>query len=85
MRNQVSQYYIMTSQLQAISMRLSTAQINATMISALQGVNKVMQRVNEQMDIQSIRECLKEFAKQSEKMEMQQEMVCHIYFDSMSR
>jgi hypothetical protein len=27
------------------------------------------------MDVASIRECLKEFAKQSEKMEMQQEMV----------
>ena len=34
-----------------------------------------MERVNAQMDVASIRECLKEFAKQSEKMEMQQEMV----------
>ena len=56
-------------------MRLSTAEINQTMVDALKGVNSVMTRVNESMDISSIREVLKEFAKQSEKMEMQQEMV----------
>jgi hypothetical protein len=52
-------------------MRLSTAEINSTMVDALKGVNKVMERVNENMDISSIREILKEFAKESEKMEMQ--------------
>ena len=61
----------MTSQLKAISMRLSTAEINSTMVDALKGVNKVMEKVNAQMDIHSIQEVLKEFAKQSEKMDMQ--------------
>ena len=41
------------------------------MVDALKGVNSVMARVNQSMDIASIREVLKEFAKQSEKMEMQ--------------
>ena len=41
------------------------------MVDALKGVNSVMARVNQSMDISSIREVLKEFAKQSEKMEMQ--------------
>ena len=45
------------------------------MVDALKGVNNVMERVNKSMDINSIRDVLKEFAKQSEKMEMQQEMV----------
>ena len=75
MRNQISQYYVMSSQLKAISMRLSTAEINASMVDALKGVNKVMSKVNAEMDIQSIRECLKEFTKESAKMEMQQEMM----------
>ena len=56
-------------------MKLSTAEINQSMVDALKGVNTVMQKVNANMDIHSIQECLKEFAKQSEKMEMQQEMV----------
>lgn len=56
-------------------MKLSTAEINQSMVDALKGVNKVMEKVNASMDIHSIQEVLKEFAKQSEKMEMQQEMV----------
>jgi division protein CdvB (Snf7/Vps24/ESCRT-III family) len=56
-------------------MRLSTAEINATMVDALKGVNKVMEKVNASMDIHSIQEVLKQFAKESEKMEMQQEMM----------
>ena len=81
-RNQVAQYYVMGSQLKAISMKLSTAEINSSMVEALKGVNKVMEKVNATMDIHSIQEVLKEFSKQSEKMEMQQEMVTIYYFDS---
>ena len=45
------------------------------MIDALKGVNTVMANVNENMDVSSIRDVLKEFAKQSDKMEMQQELM----------
>ena len=45
------------------------------MIDALKGVNKVMTSVNEQMDMGQIRDMLREFAKQSEKMEMNSEMM----------
>lgn len=65
----------MGSQLKAISMKLSTAEINQSMVEALKGVNTVMEKVNESMDIHQIQSILKEFAKQSEKMELQQEMV----------
>ena len=74
-RAQINSYYSMTSQLKAISMRLATATINQNMIDALKGVNKVMANVNENMDVAGIRDVLKEFAKQSEKMEMQSEMM----------
>lgn len=67
----------MGSQLKAISMKLSTAEINQSMVDALKGVNTVMEKVNASMDIHSIQQVLKEFAKQSEKMEMQQEMVSY--------
>jgi len=59
-------------------MRLSTAEMNQAMVDALKGVNKVMEKVNANMDIHAIQECLKEFSKNSEKMEMQQEMVYHL-------
>ena len=65
----------MASQLKAISMRLSTAEINQSMVDALKGVNTVMEKVNDNMDISTISQILKEFAKNSEKMEMKQEMM----------
>ena len=64
-------------------MKLSTAEINASMVDALQGVNKVMEGVNEQMDIQQIQAILREFAKNSEKMEMKQEMMSDAIDDGM--
>lgn len=45
------------------------------MVDALKGCNKVMSSVNENMDVAGIRDVLREFAKQSEKMEMQSEMM----------
>lgn len=56
-------------------MKLSTAEISQTMVDALKGVNNVMEKVNASMDIHAIQQVLKEFAKNSEKMDMQQEMV----------
>ena len=44
----------MASQLKAISMRLSTAEINQSMVDALKGVNTVMEKVNDNMDISTI-------------------------------
>ena len=45
------------------------------MVDAMKGVNKVMGAVNENMDMGQIRNICAEFAKQSEKMGMQQEMM----------
>ena len=45
------------------------------MVDALKGVNNVMEKVNDNMDISTISQILKEFSKNSEKMEMKQEMM----------
>ena len=45
------------------------------MVNALKGVNNVMSKVNENMDMTQIRQICSEFAKESEKMGMQQEMM----------
>ena len=45
-RAQINQYYTMTSQLKAISMKMSTANMNQNMVDALKGVNTVMANVN---------------------------------------
>ena len=56
-------------------MVMSQARINQEMVNALKGVNSVMSSVNENMDMNQIRQICSEFAKQSEKMGMQQEMM----------
>ena len=61
-------------------MTLSTLQINAEMMGAMKGVNDVMGKVNEEMNVQDIQKVIREFSKESEKFGMNQEMVS-IYFD----
>ena len=46
--------YQMKAQLGAISMTLSSLQINAEMMGAMKGVNDVMGKVNEEMNVQDI-------------------------------
>ena len=67
--------YQMKAQLGAISMTLSTLQINSEMMGAMQGVNDVMGKVNEEMNISDIQKVIREFSKESEKFGMNQEMV----------
>ena len=55
--------YTMKAQLNNISMMLSTVQINSQMMESMQGVTKVMGRVNEQMNIKDINTMIREFAK----------------------
>ena len=56
-------------------MKLETAGTSATMVEAMKGVTGVMSKVNEDMNVSNIRDTLKEFAKESEKLDMQGEMM----------
>ena len=66
-RRQVNSMYQMKAQLQAISMQLSTLQINAQMMESMKGVNSVMTKVNQEMSVKNIQEVIREFSKNSEK------------------
>ena len=56
-------------------MTLSTLQINSEMMGAMKGVNDVMGKVNEEMNVQDIQKVIREFSKESEKFGMNQELV----------
>ena len=49
--------------------------MNAQMLESLKGVNSVMSAVNGEMNPQQMAQIMKEFAKETEKMGMQQEMM----------
>ena len=78
-RNQVAQYYSMNSQLKALSMRLSTMGATQEIMESMKGASKVMHLVNENMDIKSIQTVLREFNKESMKMEIGQEAVRRVW------
>ena len=54
---------------------LSTVQITSTMMDSMQGVTEVMGKVNEQCNVSNIQSMIREFSKNSEKFNLQQEIV----------
>ena len=68
-------FYTMAGQLKGIEQQLAMAQINQTMLDSLKGVNSVMSKVNANMNPQQMNQVMKEFAKETEKMNIQGEMM----------
>ncbi len=72
---QIEQTYFVQSQLKSIEYQLSTA-MTTKEIGGLIGISATtLSQVNESMDISSITQVAKEFAKNSEKVEMKTEMM----------
>ncbi|KAH3758953.1 vacuolar protein sorting-associated protein 2 [Pelomyxa schiedti] len=74
-RAQVTKMYEMKAQLTTVSLRLSTLKSTAAMTDAMKGAAKAMFIMNKQINLPSLQKIMVEFAKQSELMEMQQEMM----------
>ncbi|KAF0692978.1 Aste57867_16024 [Aphanomyces stellatus] len=74
-RQHITKFYTMRSQLQAVALRMETAKSAEAMTSALQGTTKVMKSMAKTMNLPTLNKIMMEYAKESEKMEMQQEMV----------
>eukprot|EP00347_Sterkiella_histriomuscorum_P021172 403334975 len=75
MRSQVTQYYAMSSQLKAMSMKMSTMHSYTEIMKGLAGSTNVLQMMNEQMNIQQIQTVLKDFTKESMKQGINQEAI----------
>ena len=56
-------------------MKLMTIEANQSMMDAMKGCASTMSKVNADMDISSIQQLMKEFQKESMKMEMNGEMM----------
>jgi len=65
----------MCSQLKAIEFQLDSAGMSKTMLDGLKGANSVMGKINESMNPQEMSKIMKEFAKETMKMEMQGDMM----------
>ncbi|CAI5742369.1 unnamed protein product [Hyaloperonospora brassicae] len=74
-RQHVTKFYTMRSQLQAVSLRLDTAQSAEAMTSALQGTTTAMKAMATTMNLPRLNQIMMEYTKESEKMELTQETV----------
>lgn len=74
-RQHVTKFYTMRSQLQAVSLRLETAKSAEAMTSALQNTTHAMKSMASTMNLPRLNQIMMEYTKESEKMEMQQEMI----------
>jgi charged multivesicular body protein 2A len=74
-KNNVAKFYQMRSQLQAVEVRMQTVKSTHHMSTALRDVGKTMTAVNKQINLPVLQEMMRDFAKESERLEMTEEMM----------
>ena len=74
-RSNVTKFYNMKSQLQAVEMRLQTIKSTHAMSEALKGVGKSMVQFNKAMNLPELNSIMQEFSRENQRMEMTEEMM----------
>ncbi|ORX85419.1 hypothetical protein BCR32DRAFT_217089 [Anaeromyces robustus] len=74
-RRYIQKFYEMKTQLQAVSLRIQTLQSNQTMTEAMKGVSSAMKTMNKQINLPQINKIMMNFEKESELMDIKEEMV----------
>ena len=74
-RHNVTKYYTVKSQLQAVSMRMQTLKATQSMADAMKGVTKALTGMNGTLSLPDIQKTLREFERQNEKMDMTSEIM----------
>ncbi|XP_017468294.1 PREDICTED: charged multivesicular body protein 2a [Rhagoletis zephyria] len=82
-RRYVKKFMLMKANIQAVSLKIQTLKSQNTMAQAMRGVTKAMQNMNRQMNLPQIQKILHEFEKQSEIMDMKEEMINEAMDDAM--
>lgn len=67
--------YRMKTQIQGVSLRITTMQSTAQMSKAMAGVTKAMKGMNDKMNIPAMQQVMREFERQNEMMGMKEEMM----------
>ncbi|XP_038047107.1 charged multivesicular body protein 2a-like [Patiria miniata] len=74
-RRYVKKFIMMRANIQAVSLKIQTLKSNQTMTDAMKGVTKAMQTMNRQLKLPQIQKIMMEFEKQSEILDMKEEMM----------
>lgn len=82
-RNQITKFYQMKCQMQAVGLRLQTIKSTQAMTEAMKGAAKAMRAMNASVKPIAMQKILMEFEKQSQIMEDKQEMMDDVMDDAM--
>ncbi|XP_057303561.1 charged multivesicular body protein 2a-like [Hydractinia symbiolongicarpus] len=74
-RRYVKKFILMKANLQAVSLKIQTLRSNNAMAQAMKGCAKTMASMNKQLKLPQIQKIMMEFEKQSEIMDMKEEMM----------
>jgi len=82
-RRSVKKFILMRANIQAVSLKIQTLRSQNAMAQAMKGVTKAMQNMNKQLNLPQIQKIMMEFEKQSEIMDMKEEMMNDAIDDAM--
>ncbi|TMW51963.1 hypothetical protein DOY81_002953 [Sarcophaga bullata] len=82
-RRYIKKFMLMKANIQAVSLKIQTLKSQNTMAQAMKGVTKAMQNMNRQLNLPQIQKILHDFEKQSEIMDMKEEMINDAIDDAM--
>ncbi|CAI4230967.1 unnamed protein product [Auanema sp. JU1783] len=74
-RRYIKKFIMMKANIQAVSLKVQTLKSQDAMAQAMKGVTKAMQSMNRQLNLPQIQKIMMEFEKQSEIMDMKEEIM----------
>ncbi|XP_071491084.1 charged multivesicular body protein 2a-like [Diadema setosum] len=74
-RNFVKRFVLMRANIQAVSLKLQTLRSQAAMANAMKGVSKALKSMNSKMKLPQMQKIMMEFERESEIMDMKEEMM----------
>ncbi len=77
-RRYIKKFILMKANIQAVSLKIQTLKSQNAMAEAMKGVSKAMGSMNKQMKLPQIQKIMMEFEKQSEMMDMKEEMMTDV-------
>uniref|UniRef100_A0A914QQN6 Charged multivesicular body protein 2a n=1 Tax=Panagrolaimus davidi TaxID=227884 RepID=A0A914QQN6_9BILA len=82
-RQYVKKFIMMKANIQAVSLKIQTLKSQDAMAQAMKGVTRAMQTMNKQLNLPQIQKIMMEFEKQTEIMDMKEEMINDVIDDAM--
>ncbi|KRZ89398.1 Charged multivesicular body protein 2a [Trichinella sp. T8] len=83
-RRYVKKFIMMRANIQAVSLKIQTLKSQDAMAQAMKGVTKAMMSMNQQLKLPQIQRIMSDFERQSDLMEMKEEMMNDAIDDAMA-